>query len=310
MRIRRTTGISSGDVTPRALFDERRRLLRAGTVALATLALPGHARAGQPLGPLIRGRYSDAGPPTRLEDVTSYNNFYEFGTSKQDPSVQAHKLPLRPWAVSIEGLVRTPRVIDIERLLKLAPLEERIYRLRCVEGWSMVVPWIGFPLSALLRLVEPLGSARYVEFESFHDARLMSSPIFNPLVFPYIEGLRIDEAMHPLTLLVMGLYGDLLPAQNGAPLRLAVPWKYGFKSAKSIVRIRYCEEQPLTSWNRAAPHDFGFYSNVNPQVGSERYDQRRERRLGEFAKRDTLLFNGYADDVAGLYAGMDLRRAF
>ncbi len=174
----------------------------------------------------------------------------------------------------------------------------------------MVVPWVGFPLSALLKQVEPLGSAKYVEFESFHDAKLMSSPIFNPLVFPYIEGLRLDEAMHPLTLLVVGLYGDLLPKQNGAPLRLAVPWKYGFKSAKSIVRIRFTDEQPLTSWNRSAPHDFGFYSNVNPQVSRERYDQRRERRLGELLKRDTLMFNGYADEVSGLYAGMDLARAF
>jgi sulfoxide reductase catalytic subunit YedY len=248
--------------------------------------------------------------PTRLQDITSYNNFYEFGTSKQDPALYAHKLPVRPWTVTLEGLVHKPRTLDIERILKLAPLEERIYRLRCVEAWSMVVPWVGFPLSALLRQVEPLGSAKYVEFESFHDAKLMSSPIFNPLVFPYIEGLRLDEAMHPLTLLAVGLYGEVLPKQNGAPLRLAVPWKYGFKSAKSIVRIRFTDEQPLTSWNRSAPHDFGFYSNVNPQVSRERYDQRRERRLGEFLKRDTLMFNGYADEVSGLYAGMDLARAF
>jgi sulfoxide reductase catalytic subunit YedY len=310
MIIRRPPPIPASHITPRPLFEARRELLRAGAVALAATALPGRAFAGASLGPLQPSRLSTVESPTRLQDITSYNNFYEFGTSKQDPALYAHKLPVRPWTVTLEGLVHKPRTLDIERILKLAPLEERIYRLRCVEAWSMVVPWVGFPLSALLRQVEPLGSAKYVEFESFHDAKLMSSPIFNPLVFPYIEGLRLDEAMHPLTLLAVGLYGEVLPKQNGAPLRLAVPWKYGFKSAKSIVRIRFTDEQPLTSWNRSAPHDFGFYSNVNPQVSRERYDQRRERRLGEFLKRDTLMFNGYADEVSGLYAGMDLARAF
>ena len=312
-KIRRSEKIAPSDITPRALFDARRGFVRAGGAALAGLLLPAAAHAAAPaprFGTLLTSPYSTTERPTRLDHITSYNNFYEFGTSKQDPALYAHKLPLRPWTVTLEGLVHKPRTLDIERILKLAPLEERIYRLRCVEAWSMVVPWVGFPLAELLRQVEPLGSAKYVEFESFHDAKLMSSPIFNPLVFPYIEGLRLDEAMHPLTLLAVGLYGELLPNQNGAPLRLAVPWKYGFKSAKSIVRIRFTDEQPLTSWNRSAPHDFGFYSNVNPQVSRERYDQRRERRLGEFLKRDTLMFNGYADEVSGLYAGMDLARAF
>lgn len=302
--------IPPSDITPRSVFEARRDALRAGGALLGAWAAPGALYAASGLGPLQRSPHSITDRPTPLEHVTGYNNFYEFGTSKQDPAVYAHKLPVRPWTVSIEGLVRAPRTLDIDRIMKLAPLEERIYRLRCVEGWSMVVPWVGFPLSALLKQVEPLGSAKYVEFESFHDAKLMSSPIFNPLVFPYIEGLRLDEAMHPLTLLAVGLYGDVLPKQNGAPLRLVVPWKYGFKSAKSIVRIRFTDEQPLTSWNRSAPHDFGFYSNVNPLVSRERYDQRRERRLGEVAKRDTLMFNGYADEVSGLYAGMDLARAF
>jgi methionine sulfoxide reductase catalytic subunit len=311
MLIRRAPDIHPDEITPRARFDARRSLLRGGAAALAGAWLPGvRAAPSAALAPVVPSRYSSDEAPTALEHITSYNNFYEFGTSKQDPSTYAHKLPLRPWAVTIEGLVHKPVTLDIERILKLAPLEERIYRLRCVEGWSMVVPWIGFPLAALLRQVEPLGSARFVEFESFHDARLMSSPVFQPLEFPYVEGLRLDEAMHPLTLLVLGLYGDLLPGQNGAPLRLAVPWKYGFKSAKSIVRIRYTDEQPLTSWNRAAPHDFGFYSNVNPAVSGERYNQARERRLGEVFKRDTLLFNGYADQVSGMYAGLDLGRSF
>ncbi|WP_439536109.1 protein-methionine-sulfoxide reductase catalytic subunit MsrP [Methyloversatilis sp.] len=302
--------ILPSDITPRTVFEARRDALRVGGALLGAWAAPGALYAAAGLGPLQRSPHSISDRLTPLEHVTGYNNFYEFGTSKQDPAVYAHKLPVRPWTVSIEGLVHTPRTLDIDRIMKLAPLEERIYRLRCVEGWSMVVPWVGFPLSALLKQVEPLGGAKYVEFESFHDAKLMSSPIFNPLVFPYIEGLRLDEAMHPLTLLAVGLYGDLLPKQNGAPLRLAVPWKYGFKSAKSIVRIRFTDEQPLTSWNRSAPHDFGFYSNVNPRVSRERYDQRRERRLGELVKRDTLMFNGYADEVSGLYTGMDLARAF
>ena len=298
------------ELPPRSHFEARRRVLSAAGALAAGALMPGALRAAPAFAGARRWPHSIADRLTPLEHVTGYNNFYEFGTSKQDPSVYAHKLPTRPWAVTVEGLVHRPRTFDLDTLLGLAPMEERIYRLRCVEGWSMVVPWIGYPLSVLLKQVEPLGSARYVEFESFHDARLMSSPIFNPLVFPYIEGLRLDEAMHPLTLLVFGLYGDLLPKQNGAPLRLAVPWKYGFKSAKSLVRIRFTDEQPLTSWNRSAPHHFGFYSNVNPAVSSERYDQRRERRLGELGKRDTLPFNGYADAVAGLYAGMDLKRAF
>lgn len=294
-------------VTPRGVFESRRRLLLGA--AASVFSHPGMSVA-QTLSGARSNDWSVGEAPTARGHITQYNNFYEFGTSKHDPALYAWKLRTRPWTVSLEGLVQRPRVIDIERILKLAPLEERIYRFRCVEGWSMVVPWVGYPLSVLLKQIEPLGSARYVEFESVFDDKAMSSPLVNPLVFPYIEGLRLDEAMHPLTLLVLGLYGEVLPNQNGAPLRLAVPWKYGFKSSKSIVRIRFTDEQPQTSWRRATPHDVGFYSNVNPQVSTERYDQRRERRLGEWMRRDTVMFNGYAEQVGALYAGMDLRRNF
>jgi sulfoxide reductase catalytic subunit YedY len=246
---------------------------------------------------------------TPLKHVTGYNNFYEFGTDKADPVTEAQKLQVRPWAVSVEGLVKKPRTFDIDSLLKLAPLEERIYRLRCVEGWSMVIPWIGFPLSALLAQVEPTGSAKYVEFISAVQPENMIGVRRQVLDWPYVEGLRLDEAQHPLTLLAMGLYGEVLPKQNGAPIRLVVPWKYGFKSAKSIVRIRLVEKQPLISWEKANSREYGFYSNVNPGVDHPRWSQARERRIGEFSKRETRLFNGY-DQVASLYAGMDLKKYF
>ncbi|MBK7898818.1 MAG: protein-methionine-sulfoxide reductase catalytic subunit MsrP [Azonexus sp.] len=303
------------EITPRPLFEDRRAFLR--TLAGLGLAgsLPGALaesapRRGSALATSLRSPYSIAEKLTAYEEVTGYNNFQEFGINKLDPARNAHRLPTRPWTVTLEGLVRRPRTLDLDDILRLAPLEERIYRLRCVEGWSMVIPWIGFPLDALLRQVEPLGSARYVEFESYYDQARMSLPFFVVLEFPYVEGLRLDEARHPLTLLTLGLYGEVLPPQNGAPLRVVVPWKYGFKSGKSIVRIRFVEEQPLTTWNRVAPRDYGFYANVNPRVDHPRWSQARERRIGELFKRDTLPFNGYGEQVAGLYAGMDLGRNY
>ncbi|MBN8489187.1 MAG: protein-methionine-sulfoxide reductase catalytic subunit MsrP, partial [Burkholderiales bacterium] len=248
-------------------------------------------------------------------DVTSYNNFYEFGTDKADPARSAGSLKVRPWSVLVDGEVKQARRFDLDELLKLAPMEERIYRLRCVEGWSMVIPWVGWSLAELLRKVEPTGNARFVEFTTLADKAQMPGLRSGVLDWPYREGLRLDEAMHPLTLLAFGLYGEVLPNQNGAPLRLVVPWKYGFKSAKSIVRIRLVEKQPVSSWEQAAPQEYGFYSNVNPKVDHPRWSQASERRIGEpqglFAKkRPTLMFNGYEAQVGQLYAGMDLRKHY
>jgi methionine sulfoxide reductase catalytic subunit len=311
MLIRRPPDLRPSEITPRSLFEARRRFLaQASAAALGGWLSPDFARAEALPTPVGKSPFGAGEKLTPRADITSYNNFYEFGTSKGDPSLYAYKLPVRPWTVSIEGLVKKPRRVDIDDILRLAPLEERIYRLRCVEGWSMVVPWVGYPLTRLLAQVEPLGSAKFVEFESFYEPTLMSRLYFSNLDFPYVEGLRLDEALHPLTLLTVGLYGEILPKQNGAPLRIVVPWKYGFKSAKSIVRIRFVEEQPLTSWNRAAPREYGFYSNVNPEVDHPRWSQAQERRLGEIRKRPTLMFNGYAEQVASLYAGMDLKRSF
>lgn len=244
---------------------------------------------------------------TSLEAITHYNNFYEFSTSKQAVAEKAEGFISRPWTISVEGLVNKPKVFDIDDLMKLNPPEERVYRLRCVEGWSMVIPWLGFPLAALLKQVEPNSAARFVEFTTLLDPDRMPNQRTAVLDWPYVEGLRLDEALHPLTLLAVGLYGKTLPPQNGAPLRLVVPWKYGFKSIKSIVKIRLTQDQPQTTWSDQAPGEYGFYSNVNPQVDHPRWSQKRERRIGEFGQRDTLLFNGYADEVASLYEGMDLK---
>jgi len=252
--------------------------------------------------------------PTAHQDVTTYNNFYEFGTDKEDPALYAKSLRTRPWSVRVEGEVARPQTFDIEQLLKLAPLEERIYRMRCVEGWSMVIPWIGYPLSEVLRRVEPRSQAKFVEFVTLADRQQMPGLRSSVIQWPYTEGLRIDEAMHPLTLMCVGLYGEVLANQNGAPVRLVVPWKYGFKSAKSLVSIRLVEKQPLTSWMRSAPQEYGFFSNVNPEVAHPRWSQATERRIGEDGllsrKRKTLMFNGYAEQVATLYAGMDLRKFY
>lgn len=245
---------------------------------------------------------------TSLKNITNYNNFYELGPEKDDPARHAHRLRLAPWTLAIDGLVKKPGQIALETLLKNHPLEERIYRLRCVERWSMVIPWVGFPLASLIRRIEPLGDAKFVEFTTLADPGQMPGLRLATLHWPYIEGLRIDEAMHPLTLLAVGLYGQTLLGQNGAPLRLVLPWKYGYKSIKSIVRMRFVEKQPKTAWETYSAREYGFYSNVNPEVEHPRWSQRRERRIGEFLMRETLPFNGYAAQVAGLYAGMDLAK--
>jgi len=257
-----------------------------------------------------RSPLSTTEKPTPYNDITNYNNFYEFGTDKYDPARLAQSLQVKPWTVEVSGLVQKPQTLDIDSILKSFPLEERIYRHRCVEGWSMVIPWVGFPLTAFLKRLNPLGSARYVQFTTRYDPKQMPGQRYGVLDWPYVEGLRIDEAMHPLALLAVGLYGEELPKQDGAPIRLVVPWKYGFKSIKSIVKIKLVEKEPVTTWSAAAPSEYGFYSNVNPDVDHPRWSQKTERRIGEFYKRPTLLFNGYGDQVAGLYTGMDLRKNF
>jgi sulfoxide reductase catalytic subunit YedY len=310
MLIRRATDIPPSEITPQQVYVHRRRFLGTlgGMAALA--ALPARVWAGVKLPAAKQSVYSTIEAATPYRDVTGYNNFYEFGTEKEDPAANAGSLRTRPWSVTIEGLVRKPKTLAMDEILRLAPLEDRIYRMRCVEGWSMVIPWVGFPLASLLKQVEPLGNARYVEFVSAADPATMPGVRRAILDWPYTEGLRLDEAMNPLTLIAVGLYGEVLPNQNGAPLRLVVPWKYGFKGAKSLVRIRFVEKQPTTAWMAAAPNEYGFYSNVNPEVDHPRWSQARERRIGEFLKRKTLMFNGYGDQVAQMYTGMDLRKYF
>jgi sulfoxide reductase catalytic subunit YedY len=315
------------EITPQAVYEGRREWLKtlargaAGTALGAWAARDALAKAAETgkLPALTGAKSTVPGAVTMdkltaYKDATTYNNFYEFGTDKSDPARNAHTLKTRPWTVRIEGAVGKPGTWDIEQLLKLAPMEERIYRLRCVEGWSMVIPWVGWSLSALIRRVEPTGNAKYVQFVTLADAAQMPGLRSPVLEWPYVEGLRMDEAMHPLTLMAFGMYGQVLPNQNGAPVRLVVPWKYGFKSAKSIVAIRFVEKEPPTSWNVAIPNEYGFYSNVNPTVSHPRWSQASERRIGEdglFAKkRPTVMFNGYEAQVGSLYAGMDLRRFF
>jgi sulfoxide reductase catalytic subunit YedY len=257
-----------------------------------------------------RGQYTVAEAQTPVEDVTTYNNFYEFGVEKGDPARNAHTLRPRPWTVTVDGEVARPATFSIDELLRAFPLEERVYRMRCVEAWSMVIPWAGFPLGDLLRRVEPTAQARYVAFTTLLDPEQMPGQRRRVLEWPYVEGLRLDEAQHPLALLAVGLYGRVLPNQNGAPLRLVVPWKYGFKGIKSIVRIRLTTDEPRTTWNEAAPDEYGFYANVNPEVDHPRWSQATERRIGDLSRRPTLPFNGYGDQVSHLYTGMDLRRSF
>lgn len=311
------------EITPRHLVENRRDWLRlaagaaAGTVLSAWTSREALGQAQATKLAAVRSQLAGAmtmDKPTSYRDATTYNNFYEFGTDKSDPAQYAHTLKTRPWSVAVEGEVAKPGVFDLDALLKLAPMEERIYRLRCVEGWSMVIPWVGWSLAELIRKVEPNSRAKYVEFVTLADKAQMPGLRSGVLDWPYVEGLRIDEAVHPLTLLAFGMYGELLPKQNGAPVRLIVPWKYGFKSAKSIVKIRFVEKQPTSSWMAAAPQEYGFYSNVNPRVDHPRWSQAAERRIGEdglFAKkRPTLMFNGYEAQVGQLYAGMDLKKYY
>ncbi|MGN6389860.1 MAG: protein-methionine-sulfoxide reductase catalytic subunit MsrP [Burkholderiaceae bacterium] len=310
------------EITPRDVFESRRRFIKqlaAGSIAggaLAEMAMrEAFAQDGgaQKLAAKPNPRYVVMDKPTDFKDATTYNNFYEFGTDKGDPADNADTLKTRPWTVAIEGEVKKPMTIDIDSLMKLAPMEQRVYRLRCVEGWSMVIPWDGYSFSELIKRVEPTGNAKYVEFISLADKKQMPGIASPVLEWPYVEGLRLDEANHPLTLLTFGMYGQVLPNQNGAPVRIVVPWKYGFKSAKSIVKIRFVKDQPRTAWNNAAPQEYGFYSNVNPNVDHPRWSQATERRIGEDSffsrKRPTLMFNGYGE-VASLYTGMDLRKNF
>jgi methionine sulfoxide reductase catalytic subunit len=278
---------------------------------LFAFALPSQTvLAATKLTGLAKSPFSTTEKQNTYEDVTHYNNFYEFGTDKSDPAKNAQKFQTTPWTVSVEGEVKKPRKFTMDEILKIAPLEERIYRHRCVEAWSIVVPWIGFSFSNLINLVEPTPKAKFVAFESYFDPRQMPQAKYAGIDFPYVEGLRMDEAMNPLALLCVGMYGETLPNQDGAPVRLVIPWKYGFKSIKSLVKIRFVKSQPPTTWNLATPNEYGFYSNVNPHVDHPRWSQAKERRLGDILRRDTLMFNGYGDQVAGMYTGMDLKKNF
>ena len=318
----------SSEITAQSAYQGRRDLMKlmatgAAGAALATWAgrealAQTYQKPGK-LAPLVAGKSAVAGAMvmdkvTDYKDATTYNNFYEFGTDKADPAKNAHTLVTKPWSVAVEGLVKQPKTYTLEDLMKFSPQEERIYRLRCVEGWSMVIPWTGYSLSELIKKVEPLGSAKYVEFITQADPKTMPFVGSRVLEWPYVEALRMDEAMHPLALLTFGMYGEMLPNQSGAPVRMVLPWKYGFKSGKSIVKIRFTDKEPRTAWNKAAAQEYGFYSNVNPEVDHPRWSQATERRIGEdglFAKkRKTLMFNGYEAQVGQLYAGMDLKKFF
>jgi sulfoxide reductase catalytic subunit YedY len=319
--MKKINDILASEITPQNIFEKRRQLIKLAAMGAFGLSQAevfsrnAFAQSGQKLPAKVNPQFFVADKLTSYKDVTTYNNFFEFGTDKADPARNAHTLKTRPWTVSVEGLVNKPKVWDIDALLKLAPMEERVYRFRCVEGWSMVIPWIGYSLSHLIKASEPQGSAKYIEFISLADPKQMPGVNSRVLNWPYTEGLRLDEAMNPLALLTFGLYGEVLPNQNGAPVRINVPWKYGFKSAKSIVKIRITDKEPATSWKVSAPYEYGFYSNVNPEVNHPRWSQATERRIGAeggmFApKIKTLPFNGYAEQVAHLYKGMDLRKFY
>ncbi|MDH3445288.1 MAG: protein-methionine-sulfoxide reductase catalytic subunit MsrP [Deltaproteobacteria bacterium] len=324
MLIKKPEDIKASEITPRELYINRRQFIAAaGTAAIAAgagiagydlIRGPRDAHAGEKLPNLKKSSFSTTEKQNSLKDITSYNNFYELGVEKGDPAKNAKYLTTQPWSVEIEGEVKKPKTFAMEDIMKLASLEERIYRLRCVEAWSMVIPWVGFPLSELIKRAEPTNNAKFVQFVTLVDPDRM--PGQKPSIFgsvldwPYVEGLRMDEAMHPLAILSVGLYGEVLPAQNGAPIRLVVPWKYGFKSIKSIVKLRFVEKQPPTAWNTMQPREYGFYSNVNPEVDHPRWSQASERRIGEFFRRKTLKFNGYGEQVANLYKGMDLKKLY
>jgi sulfoxide reductase catalytic subunit YedY len=318
MLIKKPADTASAEITPKHLYLNRRKFL------LAAGAIAGAAVAGEKIGEILippssvlagtkleatQSSFSTTEKQTPFNDITHYNNYYEFSTDKYEPADLAKNFNTRPWTIKVEGLVNKPKTFDIDALLKMH-LEDRVYRMRCVEGWSMVIPWVGFPLSSLLNQVEPNSKAKFVEFTTLYDPKRYPGQQRNVLEWPYVEGLRIDEAMHPLTILAVGLYGETLPNQDGAPVRLVVPWKYGFKGIKAIVKIKLVEKQPVSTWTKAASNEYGFYSNVNPNVDHPRWSQAKERRIGEFFKRPTLMFNGYGDQVASLYTGMDLKKNF
>jgi len=311
MIIKKPDDVPASEITPERDYFNRRAFLRAaGLLGVAGAAASTAALVGrQTQKPGGQGeQLKDELTP--FEDVTTYNNFYEFGTDKSDPAENAQGFKTKPWSVRVEGLVSKPATYDLEDFIKPHKLEERVYRHRCVEAWSMVIPWLGFPMGDLIKRVQPLGSAKYIEFQTLFDPKQMPGQRSSVLSWPYTEGLRLDEAMHPLAIFAVGLYGKMLLPQNGAPLRTVIPWKYGFKGTKSIVKIRFTETQPKTAWNEAAPNEYGFYANVNPEVDHPRWTQARERRIGEFRRRPTLMLNGYADQVGRLYQGMDLRKLY
>ena len=318
MSIKKPFDLQSSDITPKSLYLNRRSFM-AGAAVLAGAALATH-KLGTVLAPseavmagtkldYSKSSYSTSDPETPFKDVSNYNNYYEFSTDKYEPAELAKNFNPRPWSIKVEGLVNKPKTFDIDALLKMQ-LQERIYRMRCVEGWSMVIPWIGIPLSELLNQVEPNSKAKFVEFTSLYDPKRFPGQQRAVLDWPYVEGLRMDEAMHPLTILAVGLYGETLPNQDGAPIRLVVPWKYGFKGIKAIVKIKLVDKQPVSTWEKAGPNEYGFYSNVNPNVDHPRWSQAKERRIGEFLKRPTLMYNGYGDQVASMYNGMDLKKNY
>src|SRR4030088_2506092 len=319
MLIKKSSDIPSSEITPKSVYLNRRRFIAGAAVAgAAVVAGVGLCEMGTPslvagantkIDALQKSPFSTTEKQTPYKDVTNYNNFYEFSTDKYEPAGLAKNLKTRPWTVTIDGLVKNKQQLDVDAIMKMAAPEERIYRHRCVEGWSIVVPWVGFSLSELIQRADPLPKAKFVEFTTLFDMKQMPGQRGSVLDWPYVEGLRMDEAMHPLALLCFGMYGEVLPNQDGAPLRVVVPWKYGFKSAKAIVRIRFTDSQPMNTWQQATPSEYGFYSNVNPNVDHPRWSQAKERRLGEFLKRPTLMFNGY-DQVASLYSGIDLKKNF
>ena len=322
MLIKKPNDIPSSEITPKVSYINRRQFLTGAAVAGAALVgglyLRNHdgdtstveAAAGAKLSGIVKSPLSTTEKPNSFKDITNYNNYYEFSTDKYEPNGLAAGFRTRPWTVSFEGLLKKPFKMDIDSLLKLAPIEERIYRHRCVEAWSMVIPWAGIPLSAIVKKADPLPGAKFVAFETVFAPDQMPNQKHDVLAWPYVEGLRMDEAIHPLAILAVGLYDEVLPNVDGAPLRLVVPWKYGFKGAKAIVKIKFTDTMPPTTWNRMASNEYGFYSNVNPTVDHPRWSQAKERRIGEFAKRTTLMFNGYGDQVSGLYSGMDLKNNF
>ncbi len=324
MLIKKPSDIPSSEITPKPVYVNRRKFLTGAAVTSAAVAAGLYLRnagsqpaatveASTKLTGIVKSQYSTSEKPTSFKDITNYNNYYEFSTDKYEPNGLSANFRTRPWTVSIEGLVKKPKKLDIDSITKLAPLEERIYRHRCVEGWSMVIPWVGFPLSALIKQAEPLGAAKFVAFETILAPDQMPNQKRGVLEWPYVEGLRMDEAMHPLTILAIGLYDEVLPNVDGAPLRLVVPWKYGFKGIKAIVKVKFVDAMPPITWNMMAPDEYGFYSNVNPNVNHPRWSQAAERRIGDSIfspKHATLMFNGYGDQVASLYSGMDLRKYY